>query len=144
MIDDERDETIEGTIHTRRLYRSRENRMIAGVAGGLAQYFNVDPVLIRVGIVLAVLATGGAGLIAYLVMAVIVPQRALGEMDALLDDTPVDGRRNSALVGYALVGIGLFVLVSNLGLLRIFDWGRVWPIAVIGIGVLLLMKRNRD
>jgi len=57
---------------TRKLYRSRTDRKLAGVCGGLAQYFNVDATLIRVlFIVLAVL--GGSGLVLYLAMWIIVP-----------------------------------------------------------------------
>ena len=57
---------------TRKLYRSRTDRKLAGVCGGLAQYFNIDPTLIRVlFVVLAVL--GGSGLIIYLLMWLIVP-----------------------------------------------------------------------
>jgi phage shock protein C len=58
---------------TRKLYRSRTERMLAGVCGGLAQYFNLDPTLIRVlFIVLTVL--GGAGLVIYVAMWIIVPK----------------------------------------------------------------------
>jgi phage shock protein C len=57
---------------TRKLYRSKTNRKLAGVCGGLAQYFNVDATLIRVlFVVLAVL--GGSGLVIYLAMWIIVP-----------------------------------------------------------------------
>jgi len=58
---------------TRKLYRSRTNRQVAGVCGGLAQYFNIDATLIRVFfVVLAVL--GGSGLVIYLVLWIIVPR----------------------------------------------------------------------
>jgi phage shock protein C len=58
---------------TRKLYRSRTNRQLAGVCGGLAQYFNIDATLIRVlFVVLAVL--GGSGLVIYLVLWIIVPR----------------------------------------------------------------------
>jgi phage shock protein C len=58
---------------TRKLYRSRTNRQLAGVCGGLAQYFNLDATLIRVlFVVLAVL--GGSGLVIYLVLWIIVPR----------------------------------------------------------------------
>ena len=58
---------------TRKLYRSRSNRQVAGVCGGLAQYFNVDATLIRVlFVLLAVL--GGSGLVLYLAMWIIVPK----------------------------------------------------------------------
>ena len=58
---------------TRKLYRSKSNRQLAGVCGGLAQYFNIDATLIRVlFILLAVL--GGSGLVLYLAMWIIVPK----------------------------------------------------------------------
>jgi phage shock protein C len=57
---------------TRKLYRSRTDRKLAGVCGGLAQYFNLDATLLRVlFVVLAVL--GGSGLVLYLAMWIIVP-----------------------------------------------------------------------
>ena len=62
---------------TRKLYRSQTNRKLAGVCGGLAQYFNLDATLIRVlFIVLAVL--GAAGLVIYLAMWIIVPNEPQG------------------------------------------------------------------
>jgi phage shock protein C len=58
---------------TRKLYRSKSNRKLAGVCGGLAQYFNVDATLIRVlFVLLAVL--GGSGLVLYVAMWIIVPK----------------------------------------------------------------------
>jgi phage shock protein PspC (stress-responsive transcriptional regulator) len=62
---------------TRKLYRSRTNRKLAGVCGGLAQYFNTDATLIRVlFVVLALL--GGPGLVIYLVLWIVVPEEPLG------------------------------------------------------------------
>lgn len=57
----------------KKLYRSRKNRMIAGVCGGLAEYFNVDPTIIRLLWVLFVLG-GGSGGLAYLVAWIIIPE----------------------------------------------------------------------
>ena len=57
----------------KRLYRSRENRMICGVCGGIADYFNVDPTLIRLGLVL--LACTGSGILAYFIAAIIIPDQ---------------------------------------------------------------------
>ena len=56
----------------RKLYRSRNDRMLGGVCGGLGQYLDVDPTLIRLLFVAAVLL-GGHGLLIYLVMLIIVP-----------------------------------------------------------------------
>jgi phage shock protein C len=59
---------------TRKLYRSKTNRQLAGVCGGLAEYFNLDVTLIRVlFVLLAVL--GGSGLVIYAAMWIIVPKQ---------------------------------------------------------------------
>ena len=57
---------------SRKLYRSRTDRKLAGVCGGLAQYFNVDATLIRV-LFVALAVLGGSGLVIYLAMWAIVP-----------------------------------------------------------------------
>ncbi len=56
----------------RRLYRSRSNRVIWGGCGGLADYFSMDPVLVRIIFVLLIFANG-LGILAYIVMALLVP-----------------------------------------------------------------------
>ena len=62
---------------TRRLYRSRTDRKLAGVCGGLAQYFNLDATLIRV-LFVALAVFGGSGLVLYLAMWIIVPNEPSG------------------------------------------------------------------
>ena len=57
----------------RRLTRSSSDKMIGGVAGGLAEYFDIDPVVVRVGFAVST-AFSGAGLLAYVVMLVVVPR----------------------------------------------------------------------
>jgi phage shock protein C len=57
-----------------RLYRSRRDRMLAGVAGGLAELWGADPSLVRVIWALLVIFTGGVALIVYIVMALVVPE----------------------------------------------------------------------
>jgi phage shock protein C len=59
---------------TRKLYRSQTNRMLAGVCGGLAEYFNTDPTLIRV-LFVGLTVFGGAGPLIYLAMWIIVPSQ---------------------------------------------------------------------
>jgi phage shock protein C len=60
------------TKRTRRLYRSRRERMIAGVCGGLAEYFAIDPTFVRLLFVICVLL-GGSAILAYLVLWLVVP-----------------------------------------------------------------------
>ncbi len=60
-------------METKRLYRSRTQRQIAGVCGGLAEYFNVDPTLVRLAFAFVFL-WGGAGLPLYILMWVLIPE----------------------------------------------------------------------
>ena len=57
----------------KKLYRPREGRVLVGVCTGIADYFNVDPVLIRLGWVIFC-CLGGSGILAYLVAAVLIPE----------------------------------------------------------------------
>jgi phage shock protein C len=59
---------------TRKLYRSRSDRKLAGVCGGLAEFFSLDPTLIRVLFVILALA-GGSGIVIYLAMWIMVPNQ---------------------------------------------------------------------
>ena len=58
----------------KRLYKSAENRMICGVCGGIAEYFDVDPTLIRLAVAALTLFSVGTMIIAYIVAAIIIPE----------------------------------------------------------------------
>ena len=60
-------------MNNKRLYRSGNNCMICGVCGGIAEYFNIDPTLVRLGWVLFSFL-GGAGIPAYIIAAIIIPK----------------------------------------------------------------------
>jgi phage shock protein C len=60
------------------LYRSRDDRVIAGVAGGLAEAIDVDPSIVRVTWVILTFLSGGLLLVVYIIMAIVVPQEPLG------------------------------------------------------------------
>ena len=57
----------------KRLYRNTSDKMLCGVCSGIADYFNIDPTLVRLGWVLLSLAAGG-GVIAYIIAAIIIPE----------------------------------------------------------------------
>jgi len=59
---------------TKKLYRSKKNRMIAGVCGGIAEYFAIDPTVVRLGWVLLTFL-GGSGLLAYIICWIVIPER---------------------------------------------------------------------
>jgi phage shock protein C len=90
----------------RRLYRSNQNRMIAGVCGGIAEFLNVDPTLVRLGFVLLTFASG-SGILLYLVLAIIVPRAPTGTPSVSVPTTHLNlGALILLLVGLALVAFG--------------------------------------
>ena len=70
-------ESVKGLMYTmqKRLYRIVEGKMIAGVCGGIAEYLNIDPTVVR--LIWALLALGGAGILAYIIAALIIPVKPL-------------------------------------------------------------------
>ena len=64
-------------MESKKLYRSKKQRMICGVCGGIAEYFNIDPTIIRLVWVLFAL-TGGSGLLIYFIAAIIIPDETVG------------------------------------------------------------------
>lgn len=58
----------------KRLYKSKENRMLDGVCGGIAEYFNIDPTLVRLGWFVFSLS-GGSGILAYIIALIIIPEK---------------------------------------------------------------------
>ena len=62
-----------------RLYKSKQNKIIDGVCAVIAEYFGIDPTLIRLGWVLFC-AMGGSGFLAYIIAAIIIPRRPEGEI----------------------------------------------------------------
>lgn len=57
----------------KRLYKSNKNKMICGVCGGIAEYFNIDPTLVRLGWALLCVVIG-SGIIAYIIAAIVIPK----------------------------------------------------------------------
>jgi phage shock protein C len=123
-----------------RLRRSKENRMLGGVCGGLGVYFNTDPLWFRLGFVLITLA-GGAGILIYLVLWIVVPEAGPGDADAA--QSASIAAHGPLMVGVALIAIGMMLLLNT-----IVPWfDRImWPLAVIaaGAGMLYLGSRNEQ
>jgi phage shock protein PspC (stress-responsive transcriptional regulator) len=104
----------------RRLYRARGDRVIAGVCGGIARYFNVDPVLVRVGAV-ALVFLGGAGLLAYIAAVLLIPNEGEGGR------TPDGPNRGMVIAGAVLLVIAVCVVLPFQG-----GWGPGWGIVPLG------------
>ncbi len=127
----------------RRLHKSRADRMLDGVCGGVAEYFGLDSTLVRLAWVLLILV-GGMGILLYLVAVIIMPADR-GETSA----PPVAVReRNSRFWGILLVAVGTVWFIGNLGIpLWHHWWGLAWdvvlPVLLILAGV-AFMFGGRD
>ena len=64
----------------KKLYRNTDSKMIAGVCSGLAEYINIDPTIVRV--IWALVGLSGAGIVAYLICALIIPEKPSNIIDA--------------------------------------------------------------
>lgn len=76
-------------MQNQRLYRSRDEQMLAGVAGGLAQFFGIDPSIVRLIFVVLALA-GGPGLLIYIIMWIVVPEEPVGPLPPTGPSDPID------------------------------------------------------
>jgi phage shock protein C len=92
------------------LRRSRTDRMIAGVCGGLGRYLGVDPVLLRVAFVILAIA-GGSGILIYIVALIVIPEEKPGEELAPLP--PRSGATGRILLGTVLIALGTILLVDR-------------------------------
>lgn len=155
----------------RHLYRSREDRMLAGVAGGLAELWDADPSLVRIVWALLVVLTGGIALVVYIVMAIVVPDEdalrptaASGDANEARVEARVEsrvesremrrriraerraergtaGRSGGVVIGVLLILVGVWYLVREY--LPTVDWDWFWPLALVCLGVLVLVLAVR-
>jgi phage shock protein C len=141
-----------------RLYRSRRDRMLAGVAGGLAEMWRADPSLVRIIWALLVVFTGGLALLVYIVMAIVVPEedevfgpsgappRPEGGGPAMFEGssswraprTDGSGVSPGLLLGGFFILIGLFFLAREFFPRIDFDW--LGPLVLVAIGAVLIVS----
>ena len=145
----------------RRLYRSRSDSMIGGVAAGLAAYLNADPALVRIVWAILVVVTWGAALVVYIVAWIVVPEEPVGPAEPIAPTadpvtgevvnppgepataaapTPTGGQAG-VVIGVGLVVIGLWFLLREY--LPEIDWSLIWPLVLVGIGALVLVTSMR-
>ncbi len=157
----------------KRLYRSRTERVIWGVCGGLAKYFDIDPTIIRVIAILLIFASG-FGILAYIIIAIIVPlegssvatpreavkeniediKASASELGNEIRSTfrkkegeskQVDdvSDRRRTLLGFIVIIIGIVILIGMLDIFHWFHWGILWAIVILVIGLLIIFSARR-
>ena len=136
----------------RQLRRSRRDRVLGGVCGGLAEYFGIDPVLLRI-VAVALALSGGAGFLLYLIAWIAMPEEAPGEAPTRASTRPVYGSPETeasrarsratavTIAGAALVAAGALMLIHQV--VPWIDAALVWPLIVVGCGVAILTSGRR-
>ena len=136
----------------RRLTKSSTDKMIAGVCGGLARQLDIDSTWVRLIFVLLIFA-GGAGVLIYLGMTIVMPSDANARPVMTTPPTqemytpapppePLERRRrNGEIAGLVLIVVGIIFLGGNFHLFSWWRWDIFWPLALIVSGALLLIRR---
>jgi phage shock protein C len=139
-------------LMNRRLSRCRENRVIAGVASGVAEFFGIDPTLVRVLWFVSIFF-GGVTLLLYIGLAIIVPLEPVGaegshpageasSAPAGHRHGPSGGGRWITFLGIGLILLGSLALISALAP-SIATWRYLWPVFIIGMGAVLVAGAMR-
>jgi phage shock protein C len=137
-----------------RLTRSNNDRVVAGVCGGLAAYLDIDSVFVRLAFVVLLFASG-IGIPIYVILWIVMPeqdghsssdaeviQKNLGQMGETVS-SGVGRIGRPGTVGILLVLLGAYFLLSQLGWLNAISGALFWPMVIIGFGIYLLVKRNK-
>ena len=140
----------------KKLYRLPKEGMLTGVAAGFAQYLGMDVTIVRLIFVVIVLFSSGAALIAYIVLAIVMPTADLGDtapadfgqkVENLVEEVSKNGRAGRAgnLFGIGLAALGTWLLVGQFfpGWLRI-QWNLIWPGLIIALGFWILIRSKQS
>ena len=147
-----------------KLYRSTKNCVIGGVCGGIAEYFDIDPTLVRL-LAILIFFLGGSGIVAYIIGWIIIPQNPnLSSGDNLEDKGKIkkeedkavkkaeenlseerskgDSKRNrDILLGVILIIAGLIFMGSTFfPWITWIAWGTFWPVIIIVVGLVIMIR----
>ena len=133
--------TTETQTTTKELHRSSDDRIIAGVAGGLGRYFDISPTFFRIGFVILTLV-GGAGILLYVAAALVIPEE--GRSDSIVSEALRRHRdRPWLLAGVALVGIALVSLIAQADFWP--NSGFAWTLLLLGgLAIVIAQRRSND
>ncbi len=138
------------------LYRSEEDRLIGGVAGGLGEYFDIDPTIVRL-IFILVTIFGGSGILVYLLLWIFIPTKSnssfWSEENVKKNVAEIRGKTNEwagnlksmtkrthgqRFLGWLIIGLGSIFFLRHLGLLR---RDLLMALVLLGLGAALIVKR---
>lgn len=128
----------------RKIYRSRTQRAIGGVCGGMAEYFNIDVLLVRLAWIFGTLFAG-AGIIGYIACLILIPENPSQEMPDKAKRKPGEGTK---FWGIVLIILGAVFLIQQSGILYRFhfwhvQWQAIFALGFIALGVYIILNRKK-
>lgn len=137
----------------KRFYRSKNDRLIAGVCGGLAKYFEIDPVIVR-GVFALLGFMGGSGIVLYILLAIITPEEGDPDVvestpqdaaeDTIVETPPIGPRNKRRLFAIFIMVLGVLILLGNILPLAWLTWKIVGPCVIIALGLYLFIVNKHD
>ena len=142
-------------MSTERLSRNESDKMIAGICGGVANYINIDSLLVRALFFFLIFASG-IGILIYMILWFIMPlesnlnssganviQDNIEEMGQTVTDN-ISKLGHPGSGGIFLILLGVYFLLNQIGLLHWLHGGIFWPLLIIGFGAYMLIRRNQS
>ena len=130
-----------------RLYRSTTDKVIGGVCGGLGNYLNIDPVIVRILFVLLAVF-GGSGVLVYIILWIVIPEQVYTfgteqsaeevKVEVEVDDQDTKKKRgnNTLIAGVLLIAVGLLILADRM--IPAYNLWDFWPLILVAAGILLI------
>jgi phage shock protein PspC (stress-responsive transcriptional regulator) len=127
--------------------------MVAGVAGGIAEYFDIDPVIVRIIFVISLFGAA-ASIPAYIILWIIVPDESrlirpvYNDSNETAEPQPYNPGQykkkesGSYIFGIVMITLGIVLLIENISEFDVF--GNFWPLTLVVVGLYLLFKNKRE
>ncbi|MCK4688867.1 MAG: PspC domain-containing protein [Candidatus Marinimicrobia bacterium] len=139
----------------KRIYRSKTQKIIGGVCGGFGEYFDIDPVIIRV--IWFILLLGGIGVLAYIIAWIIIPIEPEDFNHGRTEEIKVDGSKKAInsntrmFWGIVLIIIGILFFMREMWYFNNvfeqvfrFGWRYFFPALIISLGVYVMLKSSKN
>ncbi len=147
----------------KKLYRDEQHKMISGVCAGLAEYFDIDVTVVRLIFAFTIIIMG-VGLLPYIIMWIVLPKKGyifnnysnpgvdytvpptMPPVPPFGDATAYSPKKRSnggLIVGVILIFLGALFLLNEYDLIPDWDFDRLWPLALVGVGIALIVAGQR-
>ncbi len=140
----------------KRLYLSSTDKKIAGVCGGIAEYFEIAPTIVRLFWLISVFVFG-TGVLIYFIAAILIPEKEeIGGTINLEKDKNgtyrqenaeynkhIDEDKNRKVMAFSLIAIGIFLFIKRLGLFHWLNFKFLFPILLVLAGIIVLFNNSK-